>query len=64
KGGDEVRESKGESDDEETREEEDKNFDPIPKTPEEIQGSANEGGSPRGSSDTDRLAPRFTSTRE
>nr|GFB98222.1 hypothetical protein [Tanacetum cinerariifolium] len=33
KGGDEVRESEGESNDEETREEEDKNFDPIPRTP-------------------------------
>nr|GFB98518.1 hypothetical protein [Tanacetum cinerariifolium] len=35
KGGDEVRESKGESDEEETRKEEDENFDPIPRTPEE-----------------------------
>nr|GEZ56283.1 hypothetical protein [Tanacetum cinerariifolium] len=35
KGGDEVRESKGESDEEETREKEDENFDPIPGTPEE-----------------------------
>nr|GFA69207.1 hypothetical protein [Tanacetum cinerariifolium] len=33
KGGDEVRESEGKSDEEETREEEDKNFDPIPRTP-------------------------------
>nr|GFC27510.1 hypothetical protein [Tanacetum cinerariifolium] len=35
KGGDKVRESEGESDEEETREEEDKNFNPIPRTPEE-----------------------------
>nr|GFC76271.1 hypothetical protein [Tanacetum cinerariifolium] len=35
KGGDKVRESEGESDEEETRQEEDKNFDPIPRTPEE-----------------------------
>nr|GFD11088.1 hypothetical protein [Tanacetum cinerariifolium] len=30
----------------------------------EVHGSANEGGSPRGSSDTDRPASRFTSMRE
>nr|GFD36078.1 hypothetical protein [Tanacetum cinerariifolium] len=35
KSGDEVRESEGESDDEETREEEDGNFDSIPITPTE-----------------------------
>nr|GFC97515.1 hypothetical protein [Tanacetum cinerariifolium] len=35
KGDDEVRESEGESDEEETRQEDDENFDPIPRTPEE-----------------------------
>nr|GFC57869.1 hypothetical protein [Tanacetum cinerariifolium] len=35
KGGDEVRESKGENDKEETRQEEKESFDPIPRTPEE-----------------------------
>nr|GFC92346.1 hypothetical protein [Tanacetum cinerariifolium] len=35
KGGDEVRESEGESDKEETRLEEEGSFDPIPKTPKE-----------------------------
>nr|GFC62332.1 hypothetical protein [Tanacetum cinerariifolium] len=40
--GDEVRESEGESDDEETREEEDENFDPIPKTPEESEEESND----------------------
>nr|GEZ24043.1 hypothetical protein [Tanacetum cinerariifolium] len=35
KGGDEVREIEGESDEKETREEEDENFDSIPRTPEE-----------------------------
>nr|GFD33851.1 hypothetical protein [Tanacetum cinerariifolium] len=37
KGGDEVRESEGESDDEKTREEEEESFDPIPRTPEESE---------------------------
>nr|GEY04642.1 retrovirus-related Pol polyprotein from transposon TNT 1-94 [Tanacetum cinerariifolium] len=41
KGGDEVRESEGESE-EETREEEDKNFDPIPRTPEESEEESND----------------------
>nr|GFC50715.1 hypothetical protein [Tanacetum cinerariifolium] len=42
KGGDEVRESEGESNEEETRQEEDENFDPIPKTPEESEEESNE----------------------
>nr|GFD40931.1 hypothetical protein [Tanacetum cinerariifolium] len=42
KGGDEVRESEGESDDEETRQEEDENFDPIPRTPEESEEESND----------------------
>nr|GFC12070.1 hypothetical protein [Tanacetum cinerariifolium] len=39
RGGDEVTESKGESDEEETRQEEEESFDPIPRTP---KGSENE----------------------
>nr|GFC38690.1 hypothetical protein [Tanacetum cinerariifolium] len=35
KGGDEVRESEGESNEEETRQEEEESIDPIPRTPEE-----------------------------
>nr|GEZ11734.1 hypothetical protein [Tanacetum cinerariifolium] len=42
KGGDEVRESEGESDEEETREEEDENFDQIPRTPEESKEESND----------------------
>nr|GFA54666.1 hypothetical protein [Tanacetum cinerariifolium] len=42
KGGDEVRESKGERDEEETRLEEEKSFDPIPKTPEESEEESND----------------------
>nr|GFC94977.1 hypothetical protein [Tanacetum cinerariifolium] len=42
KGGDEVRESEGESDEEETREEEDENFDLIPRTPEESEEESND----------------------
>nr|GFC07621.1 hypothetical protein [Tanacetum cinerariifolium] len=42
KGGDEVRESEGESDEEETREKEDKNFDSIPRTPEESEEESND----------------------
>nr|GFC95497.1 hypothetical protein [Tanacetum cinerariifolium] len=34
KGGDEVSESEGESDEVETRQEEEESFDPIPRTPE------------------------------
>nr|GFD31687.1 hypothetical protein [Tanacetum cinerariifolium] len=34
KGGDEVSEREGESDEEETRQEEEESFDPIPRTPE------------------------------
>nr|GEZ71322.1 hypothetical protein [Tanacetum cinerariifolium] len=37
KGGDDVNESEGETDKEETRQEEDGSFDPIPRTPEGIQ---------------------------
>nr|GFD33938.1 hypothetical protein [Tanacetum cinerariifolium] len=37
KGGDEVRESEGENDEEETRQEEEESFDPIPRTPEESE---------------------------
>nr|GEZ82801.1 hypothetical protein [Tanacetum cinerariifolium] len=40
KGGDEVSKSKGESDEEETRQEEEESFDPIPRTP---KGSEDEG---------------------
>nr|GFD08229.1 hypothetical protein [Tanacetum cinerariifolium] len=40
RGGDEVTESKGESDEEETSQEEEESFDPIPRTPE---GSKDEG---------------------
>nr|GFD46195.1 hypothetical protein [Tanacetum cinerariifolium] len=40
-GGDEVRESEGESD-EETRQEEEENFDPIPRTPEESEEESND----------------------
>nr|GFD21324.1 hypothetical protein [Tanacetum cinerariifolium] len=36
------RESEGESDEEETRQEEDENFDPIPKTPEESKEESND----------------------
>nr|GFD63980.1 hypothetical protein [Tanacetum cinerariifolium] len=32
----------GESDDEETRQEEDENFDPIPRTPEESEEESND----------------------
>nr|GFA58677.1 hypothetical protein [Tanacetum cinerariifolium] len=42
KGGDEVRESEGESAEEETRQEEDKNFVPIPRTPEESEEENND----------------------
>nr|GFB45250.1 hypothetical protein [Tanacetum cinerariifolium] len=42
KGGDEVRESEGESDEEETRQEKDENFGPIPRTPEESEEESNE----------------------
>nr|GFC13269.1 hypothetical protein [Tanacetum cinerariifolium] len=42
KGGDEVRESEGESDEEETRLEEEESFDPIPRTPEESKDESNE----------------------
>nr|GFB16068.1 hypothetical protein [Tanacetum cinerariifolium] len=42
KGGDEVRESEGESDEEETRQEEDENFDSIHKTPEESEEESND----------------------
>nr|GFD40905.1 hypothetical protein [Tanacetum cinerariifolium] len=42
KGGDEVRESKGKSKEEETREVEDENFDPIPRTPEESEEESND----------------------
>nr|GFC47385.1 hypothetical protein [Tanacetum cinerariifolium] len=41
KGGDEVRESEGESDKEETRLEEEESFDPIPRTPEESEEERN-----------------------
>nr|GFC94185.1 hypothetical protein [Tanacetum cinerariifolium] len=39
--GNEVRESECESDEEETRQEEDENFDPIPRTPEESEEESN-----------------------
>nr|GFA43447.1 hypothetical protein [Tanacetum cinerariifolium] len=42
KGGDEVSESKGESDKEETRQEEEKSFDPIPRTPEGSEDESND----------------------
>nr|GFD34351.1 hypothetical protein [Tanacetum cinerariifolium] len=42
KGGDEVRESEGESDEEETRLVEEKSFDPIPRTPKESEEESNE----------------------
>nr|GFD29592.1 hypothetical protein [Tanacetum cinerariifolium] len=42
KGGDEVRESEGESDEEGTRQEEDENFDPIPRTPKESEEESND----------------------
>nr|GFA46707.1 hypothetical protein [Tanacetum cinerariifolium] len=41
KGGDEVRESEGESDEEEIRQEEEESFDPIPRTPEESEEESN-----------------------
>nr|GFD01115.1 hypothetical protein [Tanacetum cinerariifolium] len=40
--GDEVRESKGESDEEETRQEEEESFDPFPRTPEESENESND----------------------
>nr|GFC94609.1 hypothetical protein [Tanacetum cinerariifolium] len=42
KGGDEVNESKGESDEEETRQEEEESFDPIPRTPEGSEDESND----------------------
>nr|GEX94033.1 pyruvate, phosphate dikinase regulatory protein, chloroplastic [Tanacetum cinerariifolium] len=42
KGGDEVSESKGESDQEETRQEEEESFDPIPRTPKESKDDSND----------------------
>nr|GFC25320.1 hypothetical protein [Tanacetum cinerariifolium] len=42
KGGDKVRESEGESDEEETRLEEEESFNPIPRTPEESKEESNE----------------------
>nr|GFD56052.1 hypothetical protein [Tanacetum cinerariifolium] len=42
KGGDEVRESEGESDEEETRQEEEGSFDPIPRTPEGSEEESND----------------------
>nr|GFB99440.1 hypothetical protein [Tanacetum cinerariifolium] len=42
KGGDEVRESEGKSDKEETRQEEEENFDPIPRTPKESEEESND----------------------
>nr|GFC54886.1 hypothetical protein [Tanacetum cinerariifolium] len=42
KSGNEVRESEGESDEEETRQAEDKNFDLIPRTPEESEEESND----------------------
>nr|GFD34994.1 hypothetical protein [Tanacetum cinerariifolium] len=41
KGGDEVRESEGKSDEEETQQEEEESFDPIPRTPEESEEESN-----------------------
>nr|GFB43663.1 hypothetical protein [Tanacetum cinerariifolium] len=40
--GNEVRQSKGESDEEETRQEEKESFDPIPRTPEESEEESND----------------------
>nr|GFC93893.1 hypothetical protein [Tanacetum cinerariifolium] len=42
KGGDEVRESEGKSDEEETRQEEEESFDLIPRTPEESEEESND----------------------
>nr|GFD37694.1 hypothetical protein [Tanacetum cinerariifolium] len=42
KGGNEVRESEGESDEEETRQEEEKSFDSIPRTPKESEDESND----------------------
>nr|GFD30579.1 hypothetical protein [Tanacetum cinerariifolium] len=42
KGGDEVSESEGESDEEETRQEEEESFDLIPRTPEESEDESND----------------------
>nr|GFC33504.1 hypothetical protein [Tanacetum cinerariifolium] len=53
KGGDEVSESEGESDDEETRQEEEGSFDPIPRTPK---------GSEEESDDEEDQELRLTST--
>nr|GFC99723.1 hypothetical protein [Tanacetum cinerariifolium] len=44
KGGDEVSESEGESDKEETRQKEEGSFDPIPKTPEGSEEESNDEG--------------------
>nr|GEX34473.1 hypothetical protein [Tanacetum cinerariifolium] len=41
-GGDEVSESEGESDEEETRQEEEESFDPIPRTPEGSEDESND----------------------
>nr|GFC98823.1 hypothetical protein [Tanacetum cinerariifolium] len=41
KGGDEVRESEGKSNEEETRQEEEESFDSIPRTPEESEEESN-----------------------
>nr|GFD28208.1 hypothetical protein [Tanacetum cinerariifolium] len=40
-GGDEVRESEGKSDEEETRQEEEESVDPIPRTPKESEEESN-----------------------
>nr|GFC29750.1 hypothetical protein [Tanacetum cinerariifolium] len=42
RGGDEVTESEGESDEEETRQEENENFDPIPRTLERSEDEGND----------------------
>nr|GFD46807.1 hypothetical protein [Tanacetum cinerariifolium] len=42
KGGDEVSKSEGESDEEETRQEEEGSFDPIPRTPEGGEEESND----------------------
>nr|GEW30442.1 cysteine-rich receptor-like protein kinase [Tanacetum cinerariifolium] len=42
KGGDEVSESEGETDEEETRQEEEESFDPIPRTPEGSEDGGND----------------------
>nr|GFC89175.1 hypothetical protein [Tanacetum cinerariifolium] len=42
KGGDEVSESEGESDEEETRQKEEESFDPIPRTPEGSEDESND----------------------